>query len=121
MNQAVTTTSNVTFARVTITKTSESDDTWGTSATTDGQAFSVKLTSIPEIAASEDGAVTRTTTLTKITNDDVSVGSVIIGTSTSPLSVHIFSVADGYFSFHIANESTTSFSATQAIFNFVIL
>ena len=123
MNQAVLTTSNVTFARLTITKTSESDDAWGASVTTEGQAFTITLTSVPTLAA-QDGsstAVTRTITPSTVTNDDVRLGSVIIGTSTSGLSIHPFAIADGSFKFNIANETSDIFSDGSAVFNFVIL
>ena len=121
MNQAVTTTSNVTFARITISKTSESDDTWGESVTTDGQAFTVRLNSMPDIAGKSEGAVTRSETPTKITNDDVKVGSVIIGTSKHGLSVHPYGASDGAFYFNVANESVDIFNDGNATFNFVIL
>ncbi len=125
MNQAVLTTSNVTFARINITKTSESDDAWGASVTTEGQAFTITLTSVPDLLAqSNDGppnAVTRTTTPSTVTNADITSDQVVIGTSTSGLSVHPFAMANGSFKFNIANETGADFTAGTAVFNFVIL
>ena len=120
MDQAVTTTSNVTFNQISLAKTGLADDTWGASVGTSGQSFSITLTSIPDIAAASGGIVTRTVTPSTVANASVTATSVIIGSSTSELSIHPYRANSGQFRFHIANESATEFTEGSAIFNFTI-
>ena len=120
MDQAVTTTSNVTFNQISLSKTTLSDDTWGASVNTSGQSFQITLTSMPDIEAASDGIVIRTTTPSTVSNSSVTPTSVIIGSSTSELSVHPYRANIGTFKFHIANESATAFTDGLAVFNFTI-
>ena len=120
MNQAVATTSNVTFNSISLTKASLSSDTWGASVGTSGQSFQITLTSIPTIAAATDGIVTRTEIPSTVGNVSVTATSVILASSTSELSVYPFRAANEQFQFHIANEGSSIFNAGSAVFNFTI-
>ena len=121
MNQAVRTTDNVTFNQISLSKTTLSSDTWGASVEASGQSFTITLLGIPIIiGATLGGIVTRASNPSTVSNPSVSLSSVIIGSSTSELSIHPYRVSSGQFKFQIANESTTAFTAGAAVFNFTI-
>ena len=121
MDQAVKTTSNVSFNQISLSKTTISSDSWGANVDASGQSFTITLDNIPDMEAATNEKVYRTGEASTVTNSSVGNSSIIIGSSTSQLSVIPFRVGAGSFKFEVANEDTAdAFTAGTAVFNFVI-
>jgi hypothetical protein len=121
MNQAVTTTSNVTFNQISLNKTTLSSGLWGGTVNASGQSFVITISSIPEIAGvSDEGYVSRASTTVTINNSSVTERSVVMGGTTGVLSVKPFRISDGSFRFAIYNEGESAFTDASATFNFVV-
>ena len=78
MNQSVSTTSNVTFNQVKITKTQLTDGDFGSELTTEGQSFSITINNIPELAAKTDGGFGGKTINSVVSNASVLNSSVVL-------------------------------------------
>ena len=95
---------------------SKSTDTATGDFTSNNNAISVTLTTQSDL--NDD---TRSSAVT-VTTDKASATSVVIGTSSLHLDVHVHSVASGSFKFDYTNRSGSTLSASATpVFNFVIM
>ena len=117
MDQNVTTNSSPTFAGIKIRNADESnrEHTWDSGLVANSRAFSI-VTEIPAIGGN------RNSTTQTITNNEVDTYSVVVGTTSTDIGVHIVSVSNGSFSFYLTNTGTnTSTADSVGIINFIVL
>ena len=120
MNQNVTTTSNVTFGSISLTKAGLSAGVYGGVINTEGQSFTITLTSIPDIPGKASLKISKSVP-TAITNLTVTTNSVILATvATAELSINAFKVVNGSFLISLGNESNFDFTLGSAQINFTI-
>ena len=122
MNQNVKTTSEVTFASISFTKSSKSAVQFGTGIEINGPSFFVAIENIPAIAASADGRIYMTGhAALKLNNTSVEQNSIIIVNSRSELEGIAYNIDNGSFFMKIKNISHVAFPGGTAVFNFVVI